>query len=352
MNPMPESTPAQDAAVDAAALDWLVRRKDQPDAATQAAFQAWLAESPRHADAYARWDADWNGLDALPDTALARLRAMDAAPAAHAQPRRPTPPRRRFWQFAPALLAACAALAIALFALAPAAPQYRAQYATAPGEQQEIALPDGSRLTLDSSTRIDVAFYPHRREVTMAEGQAMFQVHGDAQRPFDVVTGDVRVTVVGTRFNVRHTPAVPGYPGVQVDVAAGHVRVAPAHPARWWQFWLPDSRRYAADLTAGQRLAINAAGMPGRIAPIDAAAVAPWLDHRLTFDNATLAQALAEFGRYGHPVPALNDPRVAALRLTGSFDSRNLASFYRILPQALPLRVDTRDSPAVIESVR
>ena len=51
-------------------------------------------------------------------------------------------------------------------------------------------------------------------------------------------------------------------------------------------------------------------------------------------------------------MPALNDPRVAALRLTGSFDSRNLASFYRILPQALPLRVDTRDSPAVIESVR
>ena len=53
MNPMPDPTHAQDAAVDAAALDWLVRRKDQPDAATQAAFQAWLAESPRHADAYA-----------------------------------------------------------------------------------------------------------------------------------------------------------------------------------------------------------------------------------------------------------------------------------------------------------
>lgn len=352
MNPAPPA-PA-DAAADAAALDWLVRRKDRPDAATETAFRAWLAASPLHAEAYARWQADWSMLDAVPDTARAALRALDAAPATSAAQagRRAPAPRPAWWRLAPVALALCAALLWLAMTLAPAAPQYRARYATAPGEQQAIVLPDGSRLTLDSATRVEIAFYPQRREVVMAEGQAMFEVHPDATRPFDVISDQVRVRVVGTRFNVRHTPSVPGYAGLQVEVAAGHVRVGPEHPAGWWQFWLPDSRRYAADLTAGQRLAVNAAGMPGRVTPIDAAAVAPWLEHRLAFDNAPLGQVLAEFGRYGHPVPALPDPRVAALRLTGSFDSRNPAGFYRILPQALPVRVDTGAQPPIIDSAQ
>ncbi len=357
LNPAPSESP--DAAADAAALDWLVRRKDRPDPATEAAFRAWLAASPGHAQAYARWDADWSMLDAVPDSARAALRTLDAAPAQSGAPAAsraagspPAPRRRPGWRLATAALAVCAALLWTVFALLPAAPQYRAQYATAPGEQQEIRLPDGSRLILDSSTRVEIAFYPKRREVTMAEGQAMFEVQPDAVRPFDVVSDQVRVTVVGTRFNVRHTPSVPGYAGLQVEVAAGHVRVAPEHPAGWWQFWLPDSRRYRADLIAGQRLAVSAAGVPGRVTPIDAAAVAPWLDHRLAFDNATLAQVLAEFGRYGHPAPALSDPGVAALRLTGTFDSRNPAGFYRVLPQALPVRVDTRNDPPTLEPAR
>ncbi|MPT24858.1 MAG: Fe2+-dicitrate sensor protein, partial [Starkeya sp.] len=159
----------------------------------------------------------------------------------------------------------------------------------------------------------------------MAEGQAMFQVQGDTERPFDVLTGDVRVTVVGTRFSVRHTPSTPGYPGVQVGVAAGHVRVGPGHPAAWWEFWRPDRDRYATDLTAGQQVTVGESGQPGRVARIDASDVAPWLEHRVAFDNATLAQAIAEFGRYGHPAPTLADARVGSLRLTGSFDTRNLA---------------------------
>ena len=361
LNPAPSESP--DAAADAAALDWLVRRKDRPDPATEAAISAprlaWprqgmrspcplgcrLVDAGRRAGQRARRAA--RALDAAP----AQSSGAPAASRAAGSP--PAPRRRPGWRLATAALAVCAALLWTVFALLPAAPQYRAQYATAPGEQQEIRLPDGSRLILDSSTRVEIAFYPKRREVTRwPRSRAMFEVQPDAVRPFDVVSDQVRVTVVGTRFNVRHTPSVPGYAGLQVEVAAGHVRVAPEHPAGWWQFWLPDSRRYRADLIAGQRLAVSAAGVPGRVTPIDAAAVAPWLDHRLAFDNATLAQVLAEFGRYGHPAPALSDPGVAALRLTGTFDSRNPAGFYRVLPQALPVRVDTRNDPPTLEPAR
>lgn len=336
---------APSASADDAALDWLIRRKDGRDPATEARFQEWLAASALHAQAYARWENDWTMLDAVPMTARAQWRAEQARPAAGRLARLP----RRPWRLAGAALAACAAAAVIGFIAMPAAPEYQGRYATAPGEQRDVTLPDGSQLTLDTATRVDVIYTRGRRQVLMAEGQAMFKVQGDAHRPFDVLTGDVRVTVVGTRFSVRHTPSTPGYPGVHVGVASGHVRVGPEHPAGWWEFWRPESDRYATDLTAGQQVTVGESGLPGRVARIDADSVAPWLEHRITFDNATLAQAVAEFSRYGHPAPVLADARVGALRLTGSFDTRNLATFYRVLPQALPVRVDTRSDPARIE---
>ncbi|WP_338878859.1 FecR domain-containing protein [Achromobacter veterisilvae] len=344
MNPA-QPTLAPTASADEAALDWLIRRKDSPDAATEARFREWQAASPLHAQAYARWERDWSELDAVPETARAQWRA-ECPPPASAQPNRQ---RRARWRLAGAALAACAVAAVAALLATPSAPQYQMRYATAPGQQQEITLPDGSQVALDTATRVEVLYTKGRREVRMAEGQAMFKVQSDAGRPFDVVTGNVRVTVVGTRFSVRHTPATPGYPGVHVGVASGHVRVGPEAPAAWWEFWRPGRDRQVTDLTAGQQMTVDESGLPGRIARIDAASVAPWLDHRVAFDNATLAQALAEFGRYGHPVPVLGDPRLASLRLTGSFDTRSLATFYRVLPQALPVRIDTRDGLPSIE---
>lgn len=333
------------ASADDAALDWLVRRKDRPDATTEAAFREWLAASPLNAQAYARWERDWGDLDAVPETARAQWRADYPRPASGRPPRK----ARSGWRLAGAALAACAVAAAAVLFTPPSAPTYQMRYATAPGEQQAITLPDGTELALDTATRVEVVYTAGRREVLMDEGQALFKVQPDAARPFDVVTGNVRVTVVGTRFSVRHTPGAPGYPGVNVGVASGHVRVGPEAPAAWWEFWRPGRDRHVTDLTAGQQVTVGESGLPGRVARIDPAGMAPWLDHRVAFDNATLAQALAEFGRYGHPVPVLADARLASLRLTGSFDTRSLATFYRVLPQALPVKVDTRVTPASIE---
>lgn len=344
------STQPSTASADDAALAWLLRLKDSsdtPDAAIEARFREWLAASPQNAQAYARWEQDWQGLDAVPVAARAQWRAE------YATPSRPRIPRLRWLaqpagRWASAGLAACAVAALVTVLLLPAAPQFQMHYATAPGEQQDITLPDGSRLTLDTASQVDVVYTNGHREVRMSQGQAMFKVQRDADRPFDVLTGDLRVTVLGTRFSVRNTPSTPGFAGVQVGVASGHVRVGPQDPAAWWEFWRPARDRYSADLTAGQHVTVNASGLPGRVTKIDAADVAPWLEHRVTFDNATLAQALAEFGRYGHAVPVLSDPRLASMRLTGSFDTRSLATFYRVLPQALPVRVDLSAHPPAI----
>ena len=148
-------------------------------------------------------------------------------------------------------------------------------------------------------------------------------MHGDADRPFDVLAGSVKVTVVGTQFAVRHTAGSP----VQVAVQEGQVRVSAAGPSD------------AVLLTAGQQVQADGDGRLSAVGAVPPAGIAPWRDGRVSFDNVPLSQALAEFERYGPTRLAVRDPAVAAMRLSGTFDPRRLDNFRKALPKVLPVRL-------------
>src|SRR3546814_10209376 len=60
----------------------------------------------------------------------------------------------------------------------------------------------------------------HQRRVELAEGEALFRVEHDAGRPFTVEAGNGRVTVTGTRFDVRRDAD-----STRVAVEQGSVKV-------------------------------------------------------------------------------------------------------------------------------
>ena len=319
--------------IDSDALEWFVRSKGSPDADTLQALHAWCDADPRHAAALARWQSEWSALDALPALAVQQLRAglmRDVAGRARA-----TPPR--WWlacgsgRGAAMLASVCVVAAVGGLAWHhwQLQPVYEQALATGLGQQSEVRLPDGSTLRLDTHTRLNVTFRRHRREVVLPEGQALFRVQGDAARPFDVLAGPMRITVVGTRFSVRYTPSVPGDAGVRVAVEEGRVRVARADDP-----W-PD----AIELTAGQQVASDGAGRIGPVVAVPTTGIAPWRDGHVSFDDTPLSQALAEFARYGSTQLVVRDPGVGALRLTGTFDPRHLDNFTRSLPSVLPVQL-------------
>jgi transmembrane sensor len=317
--------------IDNEALDWLVRSQGAPDAATLQALRAWRDVDPRHAAALARWQQEWRVLDALPATAVRHLRAgllqdKDRVGA-------PARSRARGWGWGQgAATAASVCLVVAATVMGyhhwQQQPVYEQALATGLGQQSEAHLPDGSTVRLDTNTRLDVTFRRQRREVVLPEGQAVFKVQGDAARPFDVLAGPLRITVVGTRFSVRYTPGVPGDAGVRIAVEEGRVRVARA----------ADAGPEILELTAGQQVRSAADGHLAAIAAVPAAGIAPWRDGRVSFDDTPLSQALAEFARYGSTQLVVRDPGVGALRLTGTFDPRRLDNFTRALPGVLPPR--------------
>ena len=307
----------------------MVRRVDGLSEEEEAQFQAWLAADASNAQSYERMLALWNGLGVL----------APAAPAAPVKPRG-WGARLRVWLAALPLGAMVPQLAAAVFAFAAvgagwwgvdawrSAPTFDRTFATLRGEQKTVRLPDGSTLWLDTATQARVIFHRNRREVRLPEGQAMFAVQHDADKPFDVLAGPVRVTVLGTKFSVRYTRSGLHENGVGVAVDEGRVRVAPLDERQ-------DAAASVRHLLAGQSVVADGAGM-GTVVSSGAPA-APWREGRVTFDKVSLSQALAELDRYREGRLRISDPRVAELQISGSFDLRHLDAFERVLPQVLPV---------------
>lgn len=81
-------------------------------------------------------------------------------------------------------------------------PGYSAEYRTAIGEQQDVSLPDGSSILLNTHTSLNVQFSKERRSVFLDAGEAHFEVAHDPDRPFVVATKVGVVRAVGTAFTV------------------------------------------------------------------------------------------------------------------------------------------------------
>lgn len=76
-------------------------------------------------------------------------------------------------------------------------------YQTTIGEQKTLSLPDGSVVSLNTNSRVEVAFQEDKREIFITQGEAHFEVASDANKPFIVSTTNNKVTAIGTAFNVQ-----------------------------------------------------------------------------------------------------------------------------------------------------
>lgn len=329
-------------APDTAAALLIARRLDGASS-DDAVLEAWLALDDSHRRAWAR--ANRADRAFAPPTDNDVLTAIRAA----ALKARPEPAWR-----SPRWAAAAAAVVLVLGGLTlflaqsgpgrdpiagpiyaqgpgPAAVQAM-RYATLKGERKDVVLPDGSTMTLDTESAIDVAFAPARRSLTLAKGRAYFDVKHDATRPFVVKAGGQEVIALGTRFDVRLDPG-----RLQVVLAQGRVSVGP-------------TRHDLAPhiLTSGETLV--AAGDAVTVAPADLDAATNWRRGLLTFHNDTLATAAAEFNRYSTDRLIVRDPRVAGLRVTGAFRAGDAGRFGRTLTQIHPVMM-VRTGPGELEIV-
>lgn len=289
--------------IDEAAAAWVVRLASaDATEADRAAFDAWLAADPVHAAAYAEMDAVWRQLGHLPDR----------------------PPARRSPK-GPACLAAALVLGGVLATQAGLADWLRSDLWSGIGDIAHAALPDGSRVDLNTGTALVLHFSGTERRVSLLRGEAVFDVARDPTRPFVVEGGGVSVRAVGTVFYVRAGDAAQpvGVAEGRVDVAVGDRHVA---------------------VSAGEAFR---EGPASGVAKADVARAMAWRDGRLTVSGERLSDVLAELARYRRGRILLLDATAGERRVTGAFDLRDTDDALDAIAAGLSLRV-TRLTPLLV----
>ncbi|MET3667640.1 FecR domain-containing protein [Caulobacter sp. 1776] len=301
--------------IDAAAAAWAARADRGPlSDEDQAALEAWAAEDPRRAGAYAKALAVSVHLD------RARGLGADFTPAAHpvARAAAKATERRRLLATGGALAAASVVGAIGYGAMS-----FKGRITTAKGDIRRAPLADGSAVTLNTDTAIRAAFDGKMRRVDLLRGEALFDVAKDPARPFVVVAGDVRVRAVGTSFTVR--AHADGQVGVIVREGVVEVwRGAEGKPVR---------------LAAERAIQVAAAGAltPATVGAAAVDRAMAWRQGQLDLDGLTLGQAASEFARYSDRRIVIDDPAVAKLKMTGLFSASDPDGFAKAAALSLGL---------------
>ncbi|MBK5345000.1 FecR family protein [Pseudomonas sp. TH49] len=299
------------------AARWFVRLQEPLISADeQQRFDAWLNQHPQHRDEFQLLQGLWTAADLLP---APRLKALVEAPLTRRE-------RRPLVRYAVAASVLAVALGLGLFSGLNHPDGYSAEFTTALGERKHVALPDGSVIDLNSRSRLQVHYEKDRRLIELSEGEAMFSVQHDTARPFVVEAGSGKVTVTGTRFDVRRDVTQ-----TRVAVEQGTVKV---------------QGRNAADnqfinLTAGLGTHVDAEGKVAAAYAVNPAELTAWRSGKLVFNNASLSEVAAEVSRYRDKPLTVSNPAVAGLRLTSVFKSDNTDALLKVLPSILPVAVRT-----------
>ena len=289
------------------ACAWAVRIDAGPlDPSTTTRLNGWLAYDTRHPGALLRAQAALSYLD--------RGRALSAVVPA------PEPgmllSRRR-------MLLAGGALAAALagFGTYALLGQRGRQFSTDVGELRRVPLPDGSVASINTQSTVEVAIQPTLRQISLARGEAWFQVAKDASRPFLVSAGRFRVRAVGTAFAVRLRDR-----SADVLVTEGVVET-----------WVVGLEGQRTRLSAGSQAYLSDTG-PVKVAdsgdePIRRTLA--WREGQIALEGETLEDAVAEFNRYNRRKLVIADASLAHEQLVGQFRTSEPEAFARAVGATL-----------------
>jgi transmembrane sensor len=194
----------------------------------------------------------------------------------------------------------------------------KSRFQTQIGETRPIDLEDGSRILLDTQSRVRVDYTATARDVELLEGRAHFEVAKDAHRPFRVRTESVEVVAVGTKFDVATLRG-----RTTVTLIEGHVNVRSLLAT-------PQSAPNTAAMVAGQQLGVTRDGQltDNKVVKIDN--VTAWQRGTIVLDDVPLPDALASLNRYSMtqiviPGSALQSRRVSGVFRAGDVETEALA---------------------------
>ncbi|MDR0833672.1 MAG: FecR domain-containing protein [Candidatus Symbiothrix sp.] len=201
------------------------------------------------------------------------------------------------------------------------------------GEKANITLPDGSRVWLNSSSKLTYnSTYNKKDRFLQLDGEAYFEVAYDAQKPFSVQCIDMNIEVLGTTFGIK---AYNDDNIISVVLVEGKVKVT-----------LPDETRI---MQPDERVVYNKSTQKISSGKVIASNFTDWRKNRLRFENETLQDIATTISRIYNIDFLFEDESVKLLRFTGSVDNANIESVLDALSLTSPITITVKDSSILFQ---
>lgn len=202
--------------------------------------------------------------------------------------------------------------------------EWVADYRTSVGERRQLVLADGSLLTMNTDSALDIQFTDSQRLLHLHTGEILVETAPDSSgRPFLIETKAGRIQALGTKFMVRQQDENKS----KVSVLESAVSIQPGKLTT--PLVLEQGRQVVFDT--------DHIGTPS---PVDDLA-ASWIRGVLIAVDWRLDNLLAELSRYRHGWLGC-DPAVAGFRVSGAFQLSDTDAALAALEKSFPVTLTRR----------
>lgn len=311
--------------IDAAAIDWLARSERGLSQSEEVELDQWLNQDSRHLGAFVRAQAAW--IHAERATALGSMPEPAEEPVAHDEPvlvlhpvadETETPQRaglgrRAFLMGTGAVAASVAGASLFLHKLA-------RTIESSFGEVRHLALADGTRLVLDTNTRVEVQEGTGDRRLKLIFGKIFLDVAPGSTRSLVVEAAGLAMDMTQGAFGLQALADEPLFALVTdglLTVSQGGGLFQPKHSV-------------AVAKGQGFTLALGKDLASAHIAPVIATQLdqfLAWRDGMLSFSGEALSTAVRAFDRYSTKRIEIPDAWLATQPITGLFKADDPKGF-------------------------
>lgn len=346
------------------ARKWYLRLEEEAsNEAVQDDFDIWINEDPAHREAFDTVVDFWSAIDEMPEIQAIRetdpllstgLFSLDVTDDTDPQdihkigeniiplPQKRTPPAQqkttlswRKWAVA-AVVLLVTGFSLNFYAsyLPPGT------YQTTTGERQEIALGDGSILSLNTNSKASVEYTDTTRKIHLFKGEARFDVAKDAKRPFIVETSHGNIQAVGTSFNIYDTEDKVEVIVFEGTVAVDHRKYRKTEITRELSLPQPLSEN-AVFVQEGNRIAAfeNGLSVVRHANELELSQKKAWQKGKLIFRGQKLSEVIREMSRYTNRKIVIGDDILGDMEMGGAFDTDDFEALLNAIEDAFPVRI-------------
>ncbi|MCW0484471.1 FecR family protein [Gaoshiqia sediminis] len=201
------------------------------------------------------------------------------------------------------------------------------EFVAAYGTRSELVLPDGSKVWLNSGSKLKYGqdFNLDNRRVFLT-GEAFFEISANKSKPFDVVTGQFTVRAVGTEFNVFSYEENE----FETSLEEGQTEVFLSGTND------PDDSKLK--MRPGQRVVFDKHEERLVLSEVDVSQFSSWRDGKLSFKNTPVSEVITKMERWFNVDIELKDTELLNYRYTAVFENETVLQALEMLSFSSPIK--------------